>query len=71
MNGWKNIFWIWNTFIRFCIFLMCRKYKLPASKQYIDLFGRVQPSSGISNFSGNRSLRPYSEKTGFIRNNPP
>lgn len=51
--------------------LVHKKYNLPASKQYMDRFGRVHPSSGISNFSGNRSLRPYSEKTGFIRNNPP
>lgn len=51
--------------------LIHKKCELPASKQYIDRFGRVHPSSGISNFSGNRSLRPYSEKTGFIRNNPP
>uniref|UniRef100_A0A2M4C8V9 Putative secreted protein n=1 Tax=Anopheles marajoara TaxID=58244 RepID=A0A2M4C8V9_9DIPT len=42
----------------------------PASKQNMLLFGRVQPSSGMSSFSGNRSFSPYSANTGFIRSNP-
>lgn len=60
-----------DIFTRFCAYFLCVVNKLPASKQYIDRFGRVHPSSGISNFSGNKSLRPYSENTGFIRSNPP
>lgn len=35
------------------------------------LLGLVQPSSGTSNLSGSKSLRPYSWNTGFILNNPP
>lgn len=43
---------------------------LPASKQYIERLGRVQPSSGMSSFRGSRSLSPYSSNTGFILSNP-
>lgn len=43
----------------------------PASKQYMLLFGRVQPSSGKSNFNGSKSFSPYSWNTGFMRNKPP